>query len=294
MASATENATSASSVTASRAGSHVGAMIHGVDLSKDMSDAQFAVIRKALADHGAIFFRDQTLTEGQHVAFARRFGEININRFFKPVEGWPMIAEVRKEPEQKTNIGNLWHTDHSYDEVPALGSVFYARIVPPVGGDTIFINMGAVYESLSPGLRTVLKGLRATHSSRHVFGASRPIVPGSDTGDRIGNRDLATQDAVHPLVIRHPDSGRLTLYVNPQFTTGIEGWHPAESKGLLDMLYAQATRPEFQFRFHWEVGSLAVWDNRATWHIALNDYHGHRRLMHRITVEGVPLSSPDH
>lgn len=274
----------------SPAGTYVGATITGVNLAEEIDDQQFAEIRKALSDHGVIFFQDQTLTEAQHLAFASRFGEININRFFKPVDGWPMIAEVRKEPDQKSNIGNLWHTDHSYDEVPALGSVFYARTVPPIGGDTLFINMGAVLESLSPGLQRTLEGLRAVHSSRHVFGASRPASPGSDAGDRIGNRDLATQDAIHPVVIRHPDSGRKTLYVNPQFTVAIEGWHPAESKALLDMLYAQATRQEFQFRYHWRAGSLAVWDNRATWHMALNDYHGHRRLMHRITVEGVPIS----
>lgn len=277
-------------VTVTRATPHVGAIIGGIDISQTIDDGDVVTIRRALADYGVVFFRDQHLTEAQHLAFARRFGEININRFFKAVEGWPMIAEVRKEPDQKRNIGGDWHTDHSYDQVPALGSVLYARIVPPLGGDTLFINMAEVFDSFSPGLQRTLEGLRALHSTRHVFGAERPQVPGSDINDRIGNRDLATQDVVHPVVIRHPDSGRKVLYVNPIFTVGIDGWHPSESKALLDYLYTQATRPEFQYRFRWQPGSLAVWDNRATWHMALNDYHGHRRLMHRITVEGVPLT----
>ena len=278
-------------ITVSRAGSQVGAIIGGIDLSRPMADAEYGTVRQALVDHGVIFFRDQHLTEDQHIAFAGRFGAININRFFKAVDGFPQIAEVRKEPEQKANIGGGWHTDHSYDVAPALGSVLYARVVPEVGGDTIFVNMGAVFDSLSPGMQRTLEGLRAVHSSRHVFGAARPKTPDEDREGRIGNPELATQDTTHPVVIRHPDSGRRVLYVNPGFTVGIEGWHPGESKALLDYLYAQAARPEFQYRFEWKKGSLAFWDNRATWHMALNDYHGHRWLMHRITVEGCPLTS---
>lgn len=270
-----------------RAGPLVGAHITGINLAQPLAPADRATIRQALAEHGVVFFRDQHLSESQHIAFAENFGPININRFFKTVDGFPKIAEVRKEPEQKLNIGGGWHTDHSYDVVPALGSVLYARDVPDIGGDTIFVNMGAVFDSLSPALQSVLEGLQAEHSSRHVFGKNRD----PDRAGRIGNPELATQDAVHPMVIRHPDSGRKVLYVNPGFTTGIAGFQPGESKALLDYLYAQATRPEFQYRFQWQKGSLAFWDNRATWHMALNDYHGHRRLMHRITVEGVPLAN---
>ena len=269
------------------AGPLVGAIIDGIDLSRPLADAEFTTIRAALADHGVIFFRGQNLTETQHIAFAEKFGPININRFFKAADGHPQIAEVRKEPDQKANIGGGWHTDHSYDHIPALGSVLYARIVPDLGGDTIFINMGAVFDSLSPNLQRILEGLKAHHSSRHVFGKNQD----PDRAGRIGNPELATQDAIHPVVIRHPDSGRKILYVNPGFTIGIDGFHPGESKALLDYLYTQAARPEFQYRFQWQKGSLAFWDNRATWHMALNDYHGHRRLMHRITVEGVPVAA---
>jgi taurine dioxygenase len=194
---------------------------------------------------------------------------------------------VRKEPEQTRNIGGNWHTDHSYDQIPALGSVLLAREVPPRGGDTLFACMAKAYDGLSAGLKKTLEGLNAVHSSRHVFGR---VQYGRDMEGRIGNPEAATQDAVHPVVIRHPDSGRKVLFVNPGFTTHFEGWTEPESKGLLETLYAHARRPDFQTRFQWREGSIAFWDNRATWHYAVNDYQGERRLMHRITIEGVALA----
>lgn len=265
----------------------LGAEIHGLDLASPLDSSSVGTLKGALAEHGVIFFRDQHLSPAQHIAFAQNFGPINVNRFFKAVSDHPEIAEVRKEPEQARNIGGNWHTDHSYDEIPALGSVLLAREVPPRGGDTLFACMAKAYATLSPGLQKTLESLRAVHSSRHVFGR---VQYGREMNGRIGNPDAATQDAVHPIVIRHPASGRKTLFVNPAFTTHIEGWTEAESKGLLDTLYAHARRPDFQTRFQWQEGSIAFWDNRATWHYAVNDYQGERRLMHRITIEGVPLS----
>jgi taurine dioxygenase len=271
-------------------GGTVGAEIEGIDLSRDLRDEEVEIVRSALFEHGAVFFRDQDLTPEQHIAFAGRFGPINVNRFFAHAPGYPMIAEVRKEPGQKANIGGGWHTDHSYDQIPALGSALYAREVPPTGGDTLFASMYAAYDALSDGLKQTLEGLRACHSSRHVFGADNPRRTNSDLNDRVMNPELATQDAVHPVVIRHPGSGRRALYVNPGFTLRFDGWTAEESRPLLDYLYHHASRPEFTCRFRWQPGSLAFWDNRATWHYALNDYHGERRLLHRITVEGVALS----
>jgi len=265
----------------------VGAEIRNVDLAA-LRDEDVNTVRHTLFDRGVVFFRDQHLTPEQHVAAAERFGPIDINRFFKHADGYPMIAEVRKEPEQKTNIGGGWHTDHSYDEAPALGSMLYARTVPPSGGDTLFASMYAAYDALSDGLKQTLEGLRAEHSSRHVFGATRH-KPGNDLQGRVGNPELATQDAVHPVVIRHPGSGRKALYVNPGFTLRFAGWTDDESRPLLDFLYRHAVRPEFCCRFQWTEGSVAFWDNRATWHYAVNDYHGAQRLMHRITIGGTPL-----
>jgi len=266
----------------------VGAEIFGVDLSQPLSDGTFGEIRQTFLEHGVVFFRDQTLTPEQHIAAAGRFGPININRFFKHVDGHPQIAEVRKEPEQKTNIGGGWHTDHSYDQVPALGSMLLARELPKTGGDTLFASMSRAYDALSDGLKATLAGLRAVHSSRHVFGAGANYTR-TDLKGRLGNPELATQDAVHPVVIRHPDTGRKVLYVNPGFTLRFDGWTVEESRPLLDMLYAHASRPEFTCRFRWREGSIALWDNRATWHFAINDYQGARRLLHRITIEGTPL-----
>ncbi len=267
----------------------VGAVIAGVDLATPLDDETFATIRQAFLDYGVIFFRDQQLTPEQHLAFARRWAPIDINRFFKAVPGYPEIAEVRKEAEQTTNIGGGWHTDHSYDVVPAMGSILLARELPPRGGDTLFANMHPAYEALSPGLKKTLGRLSAVHSTRHVFGPEGGYAKAADAAGRVGNAAAATQDVVHPVVITHPDSGRRTLYVNLAFTVQFEGWTVAESEPLLRFLYQHASRPEFGCRFEWGLGSLAFWDNRATWHYALNDYHGHRRLLHRITVQGSPI-----
>ena len=270
-----------------------GAIIEGVDLSVGLAEPDFVRIRDAFHRHGVIFFQDQDLTPQQHLDFATRWGEINVNRFFQSVEGHPQIAEVRKEPDQKINIGGGWHTDHSYDEIPALGSMLYAREVPQSGGDTMFADMARAWEGLSAGLRRTLSGMRAIHSGRHVFGTQAITQEKSNKDDisgRIGNPEAVPQDVTHPVMIHHPDTGREILYVNPGFTIGFEGWEPGESAALLRYLFKQARRPENTIRYQWARGSIALWDNRATWHYALNDYHGERRLMHRITIEGVPLS----
>ncbi len=269
--------------------SALGVEIRGVDLRTDVPERQFEEIRKAFADHGVIVIRDQDLDPEHHVAFAKRWGKINVNRFFKAADDYPMIAEVRKEPDQKANIGSSWHTDHSYDQVPAMGSILYAREVPPIGGDTLFANMYLAYEALSDGMKATLDGLKAWHSSRHAFGEAARTSETNKDG-RIGNTDGATQDALHPVVITHPLSGRKALYVNSGFTLRFDGWTEEESAPLLEFLYRHGARPEFSLRLGWQKGTLAFWDNRATWHLALNDYHGHLRLMHRITIDGVALS----
>ena len=174
----------------------LGATVRGVDLSADLDKGQMRALRGGMHDYGVLFFRDQKLSEKDHVRFAEQWGEIDINRFFRAVDGFPMIAEVRKDPDQKTNIGGGWHADHSYDAAPAMGSILYALEVPESGGDTLFANMASAYQSLSDGLRSVLKDLRAVHSSRHVFGGGRHYSQ-SDAGGRVGNADAATQDVIH-------------------------------------------------------------------------------------------------
>jgi len=270
----------------------LGAEIGGIDIAAGVDEEQFSELRQAFADFGVIFLRDQDITPEQHIAFAGRWGAINVNRFFKAVEDYPVIAEVRKEADQKSNIGSAWHTDHSYDQCPAMGSILYAREVPSVGGDTMFASMYAACDALSEGLRKMLMNMRAVHSSRHAFGEGAYAGADlDDIGGRLGNTAAATQDALHPVIIRHPLSGRPALYVNGDFTVKFEGWTRDESQPLLEYLYAHARQNEFTCRFRWHEGSMAIWDNRATHHCALNDYQGERRLMHRITIEGEALAA---
>lgn len=281
-----------STITVSPLSPVIGAEIGGVNIGAGVDDDQLAEIKQAFVEHAVIFFRDQDITPDQHIEFAGRWGKINVNRFFRAVETHPQIAEVRKEAHQKTNIGGMWHTDHSYDQIPAMGSILYAREVPNVGGDTLFSSMYAAYDALSDGLKKMLGEMYAVHSSRHAFGEAAYFDTDADEiGGRLGNTAKATQDAIHPVIIQHPLSGRPALYVNGDFTVNFEGWTKAESQPLLDYLYLQARQNEFTCRFRWRKGSMAIWDNRATHHCALNDYHGQFRLMHRITIEGVALTA---
>jgi taurine dioxygenase len=267
----------------------LGAVISGVDLSKEPSKHAMAELKDAFGRYSVIFFRNQDLAPQQHIAMAERWGAINVNRFFKPLDGYPQIAQVIKEANQKENIGGTWHTDHSYDLIPAMGSMLYAREVPTVGGDTLFSSMYLAYEALSEDLKKMLADLKAWHSSRHAFGYSVTDSEHFEDG-RLANPNQATQDALHPVVITHPLTGRKALYVNADFTIRFDGWTVEQSQPILDFLYAHGARQEFTCRFHWESGSIAFWDNRATWHYAMNDYQGHRRIMHRITLEGVALN----
>ena len=267
----------------------LGAVISGIDLSKEPSKRAMAELEDAFGRYSVIFFRDQNLTPQQHIAMAERWGAINVNRFFNPLDGYPQIAQVIKEANQKENIGGTWHTDHSYDLIPAMGSMLYAREVPTVGGDTLFSSMYLAYEALSEDMKKMLADLKAWHSSRHAFGYSVTDSEHFEDG-RLANPGQATQDALHPVVITHPLTGRKALYVNADFTVRFDGWTVEESQPILDLLYAHGARQEFTCRFHWEPDSIAFWDNRATWHYAMNDYQGHRRIMHRITLEGVALN----
>jgi taurine dioxygenase len=274
-------------VTINRLTDGCGAEVLGVDLTR-LTNSQMEAVRNAFVDYGVIFFRDQKLTPEQHIAFARQWGDIDINKFFPANGTYPEIAEVRKEKTQKTNIGGAWHTDHSYDATPAMGSILVARELPTEGGDTLFANMYAAYEALSPGMKETLSRMRAVHSNAHAFGASG-YYKNSDQAAGFKGESMVSE-AVHPVVITHPLSGRKALYVNPGFTMHFENWSFADSRPLLDYLYAHAVKPEFTCRFQWRDGSVAFWDNRATWHYAVNDYHGERRLLHRITIAGCAIN----
>lgn len=265
-----------------------GMLVEDIDL-KSATDQEIAEIRNAYAENGVLFFRDQDLAPEEHHRFARRFGTIVVNKFFKPVEGFPEIAEVRKEKTQTMNIGGGWHTDHSYDDEPAMGSILVARNLPPKGGDTHFANMYKAYDALSDGLKETLRSLKALHSNRHLYG-EEGYYRTTDLAEQLGGMDRVG-DAVHPVIIRHPESGRAALYVNPGHTIKFVGWTAKESRALLTYLYDHASQPEFTCKFRWEPGSIALWDNRCTWHFAQNDYQGEARLLHRITLSGSALEA---
>ena len=265
-----------------------GALVSDVQLAA-LSDAQLSELRSAYAQYGALFFREQEFPPDEHLRFAQRWGDIVVNKFFLKTKEHPEIAEVRKEKEQETNIGGGWHTDHSYDAEPALGSILVARELPDSGGDTHFADLQKAYEALSPGLQATLETLRAVHSNVHVYG-EEGYYQATDLASQLGGVD-EVGEATHPVVVRHPDSGRKILYVNPGFTLRFEGWTSAESAPLLKFLFAHVLQDAYTCRFNWEPGSVAFWDNRSTWHSADNDYQGQFRLMHRITLAGTALEA---
>lgn len=270
-----------------------GCFVVGVDLAR-ASDADVARSRELLFEHGALYFRGQDLDPQQQIDFAERFGQISINRFFTPVPGFPKVAQLITEPDQEWVIGENWHTDHSYDVAPALGSILYAVEVPPEGGDTCFAGMQAAYDALDDAMKARLGGLVARHESAHIFAPSEEIrmTEATERNDAAyKERATSYPEALHPIVLAHPETGRKGLYVNPEFTTSIVGLSDEESTELLEQLYEHILQPRFVYRFQWEPGSIAIWDNRSTWHRAMNDYRGYRRHMRRITLEGVNLGS---
>jgi taurine dioxygenase len=267
----------------------LGAQIDGVSLADDLPDPTIAEIRRALVEHQVIFFRNQELTPAQQVRFGARFGPLNIHPYVAGMADHPEVMEVIKEPDDRVNFGGGWHSDMSFLEAPAVGSILYAVETPDFGGDTVFASQAAAFEALSPGLQRVLEGLRSVHS------AVKEYAPGGNSSRQrksmsIAEAEGASGEFIHPVVLTHPESGRKALYVNPAFTLRIEGWRERESKPLLDFLFQHCRYEPFTCRFAWAPGSVAFWDNRSVWHFALNDYPGQRRHMRRVTVDPWPAA----
>jgi taurine dioxygenase len=230
-----------------------------------------------------IFFRDQTLTPAQFLGFARAFGEPVAYPFVKGIDGFPEIIEVKKLEHERVNFGGVWHSDTTYLERPPMGSLLYALEVPPYGGDTLFANQYLAYESLSVGMRRFLDGATGVSSSAKAD-VSRTREDRIKTG---GTEDaLKELAAAHPAVRTHPETGRKALYVNTAHTARFADMTAQESAPILDFLFQHQVKPEFTCRFTWRAGSLAFWDNRAGQHNPVNDYHGFRRVMQRITLAG--------
>ncbi len=252
-------------------GGVIGAEIHGVDLSAELAEETYGAIRAAFNEHGVVFFRDQQLTNEQYEAFASRFGEVLT------------IQELRKEPDQTRNVGESWHVDMTFREEPPMATMLHALECPPRGGDTMFSSMTHAYASLSEGLQRTLEGLYAVHANVRKLGLSYEQTDPPEPS--VADYDAA-EGVLHPVVTRHPETGRKVLYVNAEYTTRFEGWTRRESVGLLQHLLLQGQRPELTCRFRWSEGSIALWDNRQVWHLAVNDYNGMRRVMRRVVLRG--------
>jgi taurine dioxygenase len=261
----------------------LGAEIGGVDLSRPLDAESVGAIRQAWLDHLVIFFRDQELTPDSYLAFAEAFGTSVKYPLIKGIDGYPTITEIVKLEHERLNFGGVWHSDTTYLEQPPMGTMLYALEVPPYGGDTLFANQYLAYETLSEPLRKFLDGLIAVNCSAkaEVSKTREDMVRNAGGGDPSG--DFQSE---HPAVRTHPETGRRCLYVNFAHTSHFKGMTESESAPILNFLFAHQTRPEFTCRFSWRRGSLAFWDNRATQHNPINDYHGFRRVMRRITLAG--------
>jgi taurine dioxygenase len=198
--------------------------------------------------------------------------------------------EVVKEPQDRINFGGGWHSDMTFLERPAIGSILYAVETPDFGGDTLFASQAAAFDALSPGLQKTLEGLKAVHSAAREY-SSQGHSAQKRSSMAIAEAEGLVGEYVHPVVLVHPESGRKALYVNPAFTMKIEGWKTSESKALLDYLFQHSRYEAFTTRFTWKPGSVAFWDNRSVWHFALNDYPGQRRHMRRVTVDPWPVAA---
>lgn len=264
-----------------------GAEISGVDLAKDLSDPNVVKeIRNALLEHLVIFFRNQAhLTPAEFLAFSKHFGVPVKYPMVSGLAEYPEIIQVLKREHEKTNFGGVWHSDTTYLEQPPMASILLSRELPPYGGDTCFANQYLAYETLSDGVKKLLDGLRGISSSAKAD-VSKTREDRIKEDVEMTENERMDLEVSHPAVRTHPETGRKALYVNVAHTTRFDGWTEEESKPLLDYLFQHQVKLEFTCRFKWEDGSLAFWDNRCVQHNPVNDYHGFKRLMHRITLGG--------
>jgi len=269
-----------------RLAASLGAEILGVDLKAPMDDDAFRAFEAALIEHKVLAVRDQFLTTEQHVAFSRRFGELEVHPM-RPQGQFPEILVLDNHKDNPVLSTDVWHSDTTFRKNPTKYTILRCEIMPELGGDTLWANMEAAYDGLSDTFRTMITGLRAVHDFQNF----RVLFKNTEE-DRIKLHRMEDMfpNPSHPVVRTHPVTGRKSIYVNPQFTLRIEGLEPAESRAILDVLFAQARVPEYQFRIRWTPGTIVFWDNRSTQHYAANDYYPQRRRMERTAVVGdVPV-----
>ncbi|KAI1617681.1 taurine dioxygenase [Exophiala viscosa] len=263
----------------------IGAEIHDVDLAQDLPENPGLVreLRESLLEHKVIFFRNQNLEPDSFLNFASHFGKPIEYPFVRGLDNFPAIIQVFKQEHETVNFGGVWHSDTSYFDQPPMGSILLAKDIPPYGGDTLFANQYAAYEALSDGLKHTLSTLNGVNTSAKADVSKTREDRVRDSGNANANTNY---EAIHPVVRTHPETGRKALYVNTAHTARFEGWTEDESAPLLQYLFTHQVKPEFTCRFRWDVGSIAFWDNRCAQHYPVNDYHGFRRRMLRITLAG--------
>ncbi len=261
----------------------IGAIIRGLNIQKPLLKNEFKKFVDLWHDRQVVILRGQDLSPKQYLSFAHQLGTPDLYPFLKGLDKFPEITPVLKKETETVNFGGVWHSDTSYQTSPPMATMLYALELPPVGGDTLFANQYEAYESLSDGLKDTLAKLKSV---------CRPdkAAAMSTREDRIAERGRDTSKdnliGIHPVIRTHPETGKKALYVNRAHSCHFEGWSIAESEGLLEFLFAHQIKEEFQCRHVWKKGDLAIWDNRCTLHYPVNDYHGHRRLLHRITLKG--------
>ncbi len=260
----------------------IGAMIDGADLRQDLRADDIAVIRRALLDWKVVFFRDQDIDTEQHLAFARRFGELEVHPFAPQKPGFPEVLAITHDADAPGQE-NVWHSDVTWRLEPSLGSVLRVLECPTIGGDTLFADMCAAYDGLPRRIKERVDGLVARHDFTHFREAMRRR---GVSDEKVAAFDQQYPAPEHPVIRTHPETGRKAIYVNAAFTREIVGLDPDESHELLELLYRRATVPEYQVRFHWEPNSIAFWDNRSCQHYAVSDYWPQVRRAERVTVVG--------
>ena len=249
----------------------IGAVITGIDV-RGLDDAAFAEVQRAFRDHRLLVFKNQSLSPGQLMDFGSRWGELLVHPLTPHIDGYPPVQAIQNTGKAKT-LNEHWHTDMSFEPVPPKITMLHALEVPELGGDTMFADQHAAYDSLSDGLKALLDGVRAVHQS-------------SDFARVVGKDPRDAPSGVHPVFRTHPDTGRRALYVCRAFTSRFEGMTRSESRGLLEFLFERSVRPDFTHRHKWEQGDLVMWDNRSLLHYAVHDHGDASRLLHRITVRG--------
>jgi taurine dioxygenase len=265
-----------------------GAEIAGLDLSRPLPAPVLAEVNAAWAAHGVVAFPDQPLSLEAQEAFTLQMGGFGVDPYIAPMPGHPNVLELRREPDETaTNFGAGWHSDWSFQAEPPAATLLHSKVVPPVGGDTLFVDAARAYEALSPAMQAMLAPLRAIHSARQAYGTKGVFA--RETAKRtlqIMVSEEADGSLSHPLVRTHPATGKKALFVSPVYTVGIEGLTEPEAKAILGFLFAHQTQEAFVYRHRWREQMLLMWDNRCTMHFAEGGYDGHLRLMHRTTVKG--------